>query len=282
MSLVDEAQLDVGPITAETRRQFLEDGIVHLRQVLAPTWLQLIETGINRNLHVKGPYQKLHFEGTPREFYDDYCNYWNIPEYRMFMRDSPVVDLIADLLATSELRMLYEQIFIKQGGISRRTPWHQDMTYFPAKGMQTCAAWITLDPVSAKQSLEFVRGSHLGPLYAGMTWDPNDETTPFYAEWPRLPDIEAHREDYDIISFDTEPGDILVFHPSVLHGGGASEGQRRAWSIRFFGDDVIYEERPDGRSAPPFPGLEATCKPGDPLRSSWFPLVYPRSDAPFF
>lgn len=279
MSVIDTQGRPASVITTEMQREFREVGIVHLRNVLEPTWLQLIETGINRNLHVKGPYQKLHFEGTPREFYDDYCNYWNIPEYRMLMRDSPLVELIAELMRTKELRMLYEQIFLKQGGLSRRTPWHQDMTYFPAAGRQVCAAWITLDPVNASQSLEFVRSSHNGPLYAGMTWDPNDETTPFYADWERLPDIEADRDSYDIVSFDTEPGDVLVFHPSILHGGGASEGQRRALSIRFFGDDVVYEERPGGRSAPPFPGLEATCKPGAPLRSSWFPLLYPRTGA---
>jgi hypothetical protein len=61
----------------------------------------------------------------------------------------------------------------------------------------------------------------------------------------------------------------------VLHGGGASKQERRTLSLRFFGDDVVYEPRP-GKASPPFPGVDASVKPGEPLRSSWFPQVRPR------
>jgi ectoine hydroxylase-related dioxygenase (phytanoyl-CoA dioxygenase family) len=184
-------------------------------------------------------------------------------------------------MATENLWLFYEQIFIKQGGLSRRTPWHQDLTYWCTAGRQLCGAWITLDSVPASQSLEFVRGSHLGPLYAGTSFDPNDETTPFYADWPRIPDIEANRSDFDIVSYEITPGDIVIFHPAVLHGGGASEGRRKTLSIRLFGDDAIYEPRP-GRSEPPYPGLAATGVPGEPLRGSWFPQLLPRPTTPLW
>jgi len=268
-------------VTDEMRRQFREDGVVHLRQVLEPTWLELIAMGIRRNVNAPGPWRKRHYEGTEREFYDDYCNFAAVPEYRMLLRDSPIPDVVADIMGTESLWLFYEQIFLKQGGLSRRTPWHQDLTYWCTGGTQLCGFWITLDPIPAAQSLEFVRGSHLGPLYAGTSFDPNDETTPFYADWPRIPDIEADRDGFDIVSFEIEPGDVVMFHPATLHGGGASEGRRRTLSIRFFGDDVVYEQRP-GRSEPPYPGLPATCTPGEPLRGSWFPQLLPRPTTPLW
>jgi ectoine hydroxylase-related dioxygenase (phytanoyl-CoA dioxygenase family) len=268
-------------VTDEMKREFRDHGVVHLPQLLDATWLNLIAIGIRRNVNAPGPYRKRHYEGTEREFYDDYCNYAAIPEYRMLLRDSPLVDIVAEIMDTENLWLFYEQIFLKQGGLSRRTPWHQDLTYWCTTGKQLCGAWITLDRVAEGQSLEFVRGSHLGPLYAGTNFDPNDETTPFYADWPRIPDIEAARDEFDIVSFDIEPGDVVMFHPAVLHGGGASEGRRRTLSVRFFGDDATYELRP-GRTEPPYPGLEATCTPGQPLRGSWFPQLLPRPATPLW
>jgi ectoine hydroxylase-related dioxygenase (phytanoyl-CoA dioxygenase family) len=138
---------------------------------------------------------------------------------------------------------------------------------------------MALEPLEAEESLEFVRGSHRGPLYAGTSFDAYDETKPYYpdSDWPRLPDIEADRDAWDIVSFRNEPGDAVLFHPSVLHGGGAAGIRRHTLSLRFFGDDVVYSPRP-GKPSPQCPGVAATHRPGDPLRSAWFPQVLPKPD----
>lgn len=265
----------------EYSRRFFDDGIVHLPQVLSRPWLHLIETGLTRNVANPGPFHKRHYPGDEnREFYDDYVNYSTIPEYQILLRDSPLVPLMAEILRTEQLWLFYDQIFIKEGGRSRRTPWHQDLTYFCASGLQFASAWITLDHVDETESLEFVRGSHRGPLFAGMTWDPNDETTPFYSEWERLPDIEADRSAFDIVSFDTHPGDVLFFHPGVLHGGGAAKGSCRRLSLRVYGEDVVLESRPEDKCAPPFPGIFETYEVGKPLRGPWFAPLYPEAFTP--
>ncbi|MEC7141397.1 MAG: phytanoyl-CoA dioxygenase, partial [Pseudomonadota bacterium] len=46
--------------------------------------------------------------------------------------------------------------------------------------------------------------------------------------------------------------------------------RRRAFSLRFVGDDARYVERP-GRTSPPFPGHD--MQPGQRLREDWFPVV---------
>lgn len=63
---------------------------------------------------------------------------------------------------------------------------------------------------------------------------------------PRLPDIEANRADYDIVSFPIAIGDIVVFHPAMLHGGAASKPgrQRHTLSLRYFGEDAKVAWRP--------------------------------------
>jgi ectoine hydroxylase-related dioxygenase (phytanoyl-CoA dioxygenase family) len=264
---------------ADLRTTFWEDGVLQLRQVLDHEWLELIELGLERNIRNPGPYGKKLYAGTEREIYLDYCNYESIPEYRILLHDSPIVDLVADILSTKNLWLFFEQIWLKEPGLARRTPWHQDAPSWITQGRHVCGFWITLDPLPAEESLEFVRGSHLGPMYGGTTLDPYDETAPKYpaSGWERTPDIEADRDGFDIVSFPNTPGDAVMFHPKVLHGGGASASRRRTLSVRFFGDDVVYEPRP-GDPSPPFPGVAATLEAGAPLRSSWFPQLRPRPD----
>ncbi len=271
-------------VTETMKRQFWDDGVVLLPQVLESTWMQLVALGIQRNISNPGPYSNMHYRGTPREFLDDYCNYAAVPEYQMLLRHSPIVDIVAAILGTENLWLFYEQIFVKAAAdtVARRTPWHQDTTYWITGGTQLCGFWITLGDTPAEDSLEFVRRSHKGPLYAGTAFDITDETTPFQLgdEWPRIPDIEADRTKFDIVSFPITPGDVVMFHPSMLHGGGASAGAapRRTLSVRFFGDDVTYEPRP--RPAPTYPGTSALVKPGEPLRGPWFPQLLPRTESP--
>lgn len=267
-------------VTTEMKRQFWEDGVVLLPQVLERTWMDLVELGVTRNLRNPGPYCTMHYDGTPRQFLDDYCNYHAVPEYQMLLAHSPVVDVVAAVLGTEHLWLFYEQIFVKEAsqGEARRTPWHQDTTYWITGGRQIAGFWITLDDTPADESLEFVRGSHLGPTYAGTAFDYDDETTPYTPldVYDRIPDIEADRASHDIVSFPTRRGDVVLFHPGLLHGGGArlGGGARRTLSIRFFGDDVVYKRQP--RPAPPYPGTSALVRPGEPLRGPWFPKLYPR------
>ncbi len=74
-----------------------------------------------------------------------------------------------------------------------------------------------------------------------------------------------------------EPGDAVLFDYRTVHGARANMRnlRRRAFSMRWLGDDMRYIERP-GRTSPPFPGHD--MKQGQKLREDWFPVLY-RSDA---
>ena len=54
-------------------------------------------------------------------------------------------------------------------------------------------------------------------------------------------------EDYDLVHFETEPGDVLVHHYRTIHGAGGNTTRyqvRRAASLRYCGDDIRFKTRP--------------------------------------
>jgi ectoine hydroxylase-related dioxygenase (phytanoyl-CoA dioxygenase family) len=147
--------------------------------------------------------------------------------------------------------------------------------------------WITLDPLDADESLEFVRGSHLGPMFNTSAFDATDDTKPIdpTLDLPPLPDVEASRDDFDIVSWAVEPGDLIVFHANVLHGGAPTRPgrRRRTVSLRYFGDDAVYEPRrriatdPEGkRVATTLASAFGEMEPGAPFRNPLFRKVRPR------
>ena len=68
-------------------------------------------------------------------------------------------------------------------------------------------------------------------------------------------------------------GDAVLFNFKTVHGstGNNTSKSRRAFSMRFIGDDVKYIDR-GGPTSPPFDGIN--LKTGDSMRDDWFPKVF--------
>jgi ectoine hydroxylase-related dioxygenase (phytanoyl-CoA dioxygenase family) len=278
------------------RDEFRENGVVFIERALDPASMQMAEDAYKWSLaHPSPGSANFVTKDSPATFYQDLANPKALDPYRQMLETSPAADIAAALWGTPDVWFMYEQVFLKEGGESRRTPWHQDSSYLPIEGQDIAVVWISFEPVAKEKSLEFVRGSHRGPLYDGSSFDPNDDTAPLYGNGvlPRLPNIEAERAKWDIVSWAVQPGDVVVFHPAMLHGGAPTHGsiRRRTLSLRFFGDDSIYKLRPTDVEAttPPFrrePGKEdtrsalakigETLKPGDPFRHPEFLKLRPR------
>ena len=262
-----------GAITEADRRAYARDGVVFLPGVLNPQALAAAQAAWDWSLAHPGPGATRFAQATEGTFYNDLYNPDCLSGYREMLQASPIPGLVADLWGRPEVWFMYEQVFLKEGGEARRTPWHQDSSYLAVAGDDLAVAWITFDPVSKADSLEFVRGSHRGKLYNGSRFELGDDTAPLYpqSDLPRMPDIEADRSGWDIVSWAVEPGDLIVFHPATLHGGAATHDgrRRRTLTLRFFGETAVYDPRP-GRPGPRVDGFHARMKAGDPFRDASF------------
>jgi hypothetical protein len=225
------------------------DGVVMLKGALTQAAIRKVETAVEWSLAHPSPTAVRFYPGEPATFFEDRGN-----NHAGLVREISLDTTMSALWGVDRLWYMGEQLFLKEGGASRRTPWHQDTSYLRMMGSQLVACWISLDPLPKAHCLEFVRGSHKGVLYNGSAFAAHDDTAPLYkhSTLPRLPDIQADREAFDVASWDVEPGDVIVFHLGVLHGGaGTAPGlRRRTISMRFLGPDVVFDGRPrDERGA---------------------------------
>ena len=275
-------------VTPDLKRELHDNGAVCVRGVLDCEWVTLLELGLERNRATPGPYTFRSYAGTDREFFNDTCNFHVIPEYRNLLYYSPVADILAELIDSSELWLYFDNFFLKEGPAAP-TIWHQDVEQFICTGSQQINMWLSPDSLSAEEALAFVSGTHLGPVYDGLS--PKDMAAFMSARQDRIDALRAGRRgrvgpphpDYDrpefanrILAWDVEPGDGLVFFNTTVHGRAPiPEGKvRRSFTARCYGDDVVYAPRTGAQ--PPFPGVDLFVKEGEPLRHPhYFPKLRP-------
>jgi ectoine hydroxylase-related dioxygenase (phytanoyl-CoA dioxygenase family) len=251
------------------------DGVIRLSGMLDEAWLERIGTAIER--------LKCTRETNPLPtgisqgglLIDKFM--WKLDDdFRDVAFKSPCAAIAQQLLGAREVHFFYDQLFVKEPGTEVPTPWHQDMTFWPVAGDQILSIWITLDAVDRDSSaLEFVRGSHLWPnRYRPIGPVPNAAYTYGGSKLEDPPDVEAKRSEFDILSWDLQRGDMLVFHNLILHGSRGNSSnttRRRALSVRYAGDDVVYDPRPSTMSLYWDPELA----PGERLHGPVFPRLYP-------
>ena len=127
------------------REAFRNNGVVCLRNAIDPASLRMAEEAYNWSLaHPGSGASRFSQPDSSATFYQDLANPNAIGAYRRMLEESPAADLAAALWGTRNVWFMYEQVFLKEGGQSRRTPWHQDSSYLPIGGDMLAVMWITL------------------------------------------------------------------------------------------------------------------------------------------
>lgn len=254
---------------------FKKDGAVCIRQILTPDEIELLRAGIELNLKFPSSRAKIASKkNDPGLFIEDFCTWQSNAYYKQFIFESPISQIAGALMQSKIARLYHDHMLVKEPGTKQCTPWHQDQPYYNIEGRQNCSFWIPVDPVTRSSTLEFVAGSHLGPWLMPRTFMDN------IAKWfpegslAELPDIESARETFPIIGWELNPGDIVCFHMLTLHfASGVHEQRRRAFSVRFLGDDITHAPR-KWATSPDFPGLSEQLPGGAPMEHPLFPIIW--------
>ncbi len=262
---------------------YSRDGVAHVPGALDRGWVARLSAAVDRAMAAPGR-RAIEFAapGEPGRFFGDMFMHRRDPDFRAAFFETRCAALAGEAMGARQVHLFYDQIFAKEPGTPRRTPWHQDFPYWPATGDMFCTVYLALDPIDAENGgVEYVAGSHRwGDDFCPKPFRAGGEDAMRYAnpDFVPAPDIDAMRDTLDIRRFDMAPGDAVVFHGKLMHGAGGNDSatrRRRTVALRFAGEDARWRE-----GVPSFQALNAIkMKTGEPLdaRPDMFPVLWRRA-----
>ena len=264
-------------ITEAELTSYNEDGVVCLRRMFAPEWTERLAQAVDRVMATPGGRaREATRPGNPGRFHMNvFVARWD-PDFRALALESPAAEIAGRLMGARSARFFYDQLFVKEPETREITHWHHDLPYWPLRGEQIASVWIPLQPVDRQAgAVEYIAGSHRwGKFYRAITPDEDPAfTNPALTVCPNFDQLRADAQ-YRYLSWEMEPGDVLVHHPLTVHGaaGNASKTRRRAAvSIRYLGEDAIWDPRPATMPLPGAPSYRAGERLSDEQR---FPTVW--------
>jgi ectoine hydroxylase-related dioxygenase (phytanoyl-CoA dioxygenase family) len=256
---------------------FDRDGVVCVRQLIDRDWVdrlrEQVETALQNARESSDRAVRANKAG---KFVAEASLWLRYPVFREFAFESPLSEVAAEILRTSQVRLFNDSIFVKEPGTDVRSPWHQDLPYLRITGMQACSAWVALDHVTPDSgAVQYIAGSHRwNQLFIPVEFG-TEEQRPHHAAdgMAPMPDIDARRDQYRVVSFELQPGDVAIHNLRTVHGAAGNSSatrRRRAFALRMCGDDVVGYDRLVGNSR-----ADVTITPGEPLGDG-FPLLWPR------
>ena len=264
---------------------YRRDGVVHLKKRFQEAWLDLLSRGIQRDMADPGSRYEERTAGANTARYCE--NFWawaEIPEFRRFVLDSPAGEIAARLMGARRINLVMDNWFRREAGAQSRPPWHHDIAYFDFEGTM-CVLWLPLEPCTRQEGITFVRGSHLwGRLFQRVFFKSHQamgepgEVNGLHYEPP--PDIDANPDAYDLVAFDCEPGDCIMFDIRTLHGTlGESIPAKTShrFTLRMAAENGCIRYRGDWATQERQVFEARGYQDGDPIAGAFFPQLWPKT-----
>ena len=154
-----------------------------------------------------------------------------------------IVDIVAALLGTDDIKMYGDQLFMKAPGTGTAQAWHQDSaSWRDILPMDLVTAWTAIDPADEDNGcLNFVPGTHRW----GMLKSPRVE--------PLLEDFGSAA--WPIVPAPLAAGSISFHHSLTLHQSNANKSgrRRRGYAVHYMRASSYWDESvQDAPKMPPF------------------------------
>ena len=261
--------------TDQQRQQYRDDGVTVVRGAFDDVWVERIRHVTERSMAEQTDLTREYDTNAGGRFHAATFLWLHDADVAAFVRESPAAGIAGELMDSETVSFFFDHLLVKEPGTENPTPWHQDLPYWPVAGSQICSLWFALDPVDESSGgVRYVAGSHrTQQWYRAQSFGGTDKYTD--PDLPPPPDPDADGASYRIVSFDLQPGDVVVHHVMTLHGATGnrrSDRRRRGLATRWCGDDAVFDPRPRTMELP----FDADVRPGDAMRSNRFPVILDR------
>jgi ectoine hydroxylase len=154
---------------------------------------------------------------------------WNHPGddiYGMISRGRRMVDAMEQLLG-DEVYHYHSKMMLKEPKVGGAWEWHQDYGYWYNNGCllpDMASGLIAVDRATKENGcLQLLKGTHkMGRVEHGKFGEQTG------ADPER---VEAAMKRYEMVYFEAEPGDLLIFHSNTLHASAANTSEHPRWSL---------------------------------------------------
>ena len=157
-------------------------------------------------------------------------------------RHPAIVDVIADLLDSDDIKLYADQLFMKPAAIGAAQPWHQDSkSFIDIYPMDLVTAWAAIDDSTLENGcLEFVSGSHRWGLLSNEQMD--EHRALIGSEPAYMPDPAPLRS-----------GSVSFHHSLTWHASRAntSTARRRGYAVHYMRADSRRAAALEGPNVPP-------------------------------
>ncbi|MBW8753712.1 MAG: phytanoyl-CoA dioxygenase family protein [Sphingomonadales bacterium] len=253
------------PQLADQIEAFQRDGAVLLKNVLDQPELALLRTGVEEAHERPSPrYSRVQSADGRGETTVDQFPSLASPALKALIEGGKVAEIAARMMRAPSAQLVLDQLFYKAAGRVVPTPWHQDTPFLCVRGPDIARVWLSCDPSPADLTVQVVRGSHRWNVVFDTRGEADSDVTTSEeggafsyegigdARLPPTPDIERYRASFDILTFEVEPGDAVVFHGNILHGAAGRDDYalpRRAFATMWGGPELRCH-RPGGFAMP--------------------------------
>lgn len=230
-------------VTPEIKEAYQQDGVVRVTNALSQDWINRLQQACTLAEIQPGPHAEyLQAPTDTAKYFTDLELSNRLEIYKDFSSQGPCAAIAGHVMQCTEIRFLYDQLFLKPEGVSTPTPWHQDGSYWSVEGSHICSIFCALDEVTPEEGLWFVTNTRSWPFYNRRHFSNGTPYQESASDMPELPDIDAlvvdTNDQHAFFQFHLNPGDVLVFNHRIVHGGPGNYG--RALSTRWVGEGTAW------------------------------------------
>ncbi len=162
----------------------------------------------------------------------------NDPVLFSYSKDARLLDCVESLIGP-DILAIHTMLINKPPNVDGRHPLHQDIIYFPWRpGDRIVGSWTALEKVTRENGcLVGIPGTHTSEIlpHENPDWD--------FVNFGFL-GVAGMGADERRVHFELDPGDVVLFHPHLLHGSGRNrtQGFRRSILTHFASAHCDFDE----------------------------------------